>query len=119
MSAEARFAAEDKEKLERGAKNCWNKSTRILDKFIEVIFITALVTEAVCNQLFSFVGCDSACEGFKLMTLLLSLYQLFLAFIIFESWRGNITVLTYIGFMRGRASKSLFLVFTACMVAPN
>ena len=44
MSAQAKYAAEDKEKLERGAKNCWNRFTRILDKTTEILFIGTLVS---------------------------------------------------------------------------
>lgn len=32
---------------------------------------------------------------------------------------GNLSLLTYMGFMRGRFTKALFLIYCAAMVEPN
>ena len=42
MSAQAKYQAEDKEKLERGAKNCWNRMTRFLDKTSEILYMISV-----------------------------------------------------------------------------
>ena len=39
---EERLNAEDREAAQKGAKGCWNKFTRLTDKFIEAIFIVTL-----------------------------------------------------------------------------
>ena len=45
--------------------------------------------------------------------------ELFLAAIIFLSWMGNTNVLTYMGFMRGRITKALFLLYCGAMTYPH
>ena len=49
MSAQAKYQAEDKEKLERGAKNCWNRMTRFLDKTSEILFVGMLGSQAILS----------------------------------------------------------------------
>ena len=45
--------------------------------------------------------------------------ELFLAAIIFLSWMGNTNVLAYMGFMRGRITKALFLLYCGAMTYPK
>ena len=45
------FQAHDREALEAGSKVCWNRFTRFLDKFVEVVFIGTLSLLAVWNFL--------------------------------------------------------------------
>ena len=54
-----------------------------------------------------------------MITLLLCIYYLILALMIYKSWKADITFLMYFGFMRGRISKTLFLVFCACLTLPR
>ena len=47
--ATMKFKAADKEAVEKSAKTCWNKLTRFLDKFSEIVFIFCL-TANLKNQ---------------------------------------------------------------------
>ena len=49
-------------------------------------------------------------------TIIITSYELLLAVVIFLSMRGNESVLFYFGFLRGKISKSIFLLFVACIV---
>ena len=110
----------DKELAAAGAKNCWNKFTRFLDKFTELIFISSLVGIAIWNIVFMIVGTHSTETGFSyIMTSLIIGYQLFLASLILMSWKGNLNYLTYFGFMRGKLSKALFLIFAGAFCFPG
>ena len=111
-----KWDAQDKELVESTAKSCWNKFTRMLDKMGETLFMVCLVALAIWNGVSMFMGDD---KGFSLMRSLLCVYYLFLALLIFQSWRGNINFLTYFGFMRSSVSKAFFLLFCACMCFPN
>ena len=121
LDASAAAKASEQEQLESNSRICWNRFTRLLDKFIELIFVLSLVTVAIGNQVFCFIGAPSgtANTGFHPRTLLVSFYQLFLALLIFLSWRGNTKILTYFGFMRGSLTKAIFLLFAAAMVSPG
>ena len=114
-----RYEVADKEAMERGAKSVWNKFTRLLDKFTEIIFILCLVGVGSWNIASMFVGEDPADKGFSILRTLLAVYMFFIAFLIFISWRANITFLAYFGFMRGSFSKALFLLFAGCLCFPN
>ena len=117
--ATMKFKAADKEAVEKSAKTCWNKLTRFLDKFSEIVFIFCLTANAIWNLLSMFLGDDPTDKGFSMLRLLLSIYFMFLAVLIFTSWRANINFLTYFGFMRSNFSKCLFLLFCSCMSFPN
>ena len=105
----------DKEAMERGARTCWNKFSRWADKFSELIFIISLVTISLWNFLIMF----QKDKKFSFVTLMLCIYYLLLALMIYKSWKADITFLMYFGFMRGRISKTLFLVFCACLTLPR
>ena len=81
---------------------------------MEIIFILSLTANGVWNIASMFTG-----EGFSLLKLLLSFYFFFMAALILTSWKSNIGFLTYFGFMRSTFSKSLFLLFCACLCFPN
>ena len=53
------------------------------------------------------------------MRSLLAANYLFLALLIFSSWKGQIDVLTYFGFLRLAFSKAMFFLFCACLSLPN
>ena len=75
MDASAAAKASDQEQLEKHASNCWNRFTRLLDKFIEAVFVLALVTVAIGNQVFCFIGAPGGADiGFHPVTLLVTLY---------------------------------------------
>ena len=102
-----------------GAKNCWNKFTRFLDKFTEIIFISSLIGMGIWNIVFMIVG-EKKDTGFNyVMTSILVAYQWFLAVLIFKSWKGDLTYLTYFGFMRGKLAKALFLIFAGAFCFPG
>ena len=115
---EMKYAAIDREELEVNSRTCWNKFTRLLDKFVEIIFIFSLVGNGIWNMLSMFLG-STEDKKFSFLRFLLCFYYWFLALLIFTSWRSNIGFLTYFGFMRGTFSKSLFLLFCACLCFPN
>ena len=52
------------------------------------------------------------------MIMMMFYYVLFAA-LIFMSTRENSKVLFYFGFLRGRFSKTLFLLFCACIIFPT
>ena len=54
----------------------------------------------------------------KILNFIVVGYYIILAGIVFLSWKNNEIVLTYMGFMRGKMSKAVFLMFCACMVFP-
>ena len=109
----------DKELAAAGAKNCWNKFTRFLDKFTEIIFISSLTGMAIWNLVFMIIG-KKGDKGFNyVITTFIIAYQVFLASLILMSWRGNLNYLTYFGFMRGKLSKALFLIFCGGFCFPG
>ena len=116
---QVRYEAKDREHMESTAKSAWNKFTRFLDKFVEIIFISVLIANGIWNLVSMFVGNDPDDKGFSILRLLLLLNYFFLAVLIFASWRGNLTVLVYFGFLRVPTSKALFLLFCACMTFPS
>ena len=111
-----KFDAADKEAMERHAKACWNKLTRFLDKFTEITFMVCLTASGVWNVASMFVGDD---KGFHLLRLVLGVYYLFMALLVYMSWTANIEFITYFGFMRSAVYKSFFLLFCACLTFPN
>ena len=58
-----KFDAQDRENMESGAKSCWNKFTRFVDKFTEIIFMLALCGHAIYSIVTMFVG---AKKGFSI-----------------------------------------------------
>ena len=46
-----RLEAADKESMAQSSKHCWNKFTRFLDKFSELVFIGLLLTQAFWNMI--------------------------------------------------------------------
>ena len=50
---------------------------------------------------------------------MLIVYDVVLATLLFLSMRENQTVLFYFGFLRGKFSKTLFLLFCSCIVLPT
>tara|TARA_B110000285_G_C14867105_1_gene487383 strand:+ start:92 stop:319 length:228 start_codon:yes stop_codon:yes gene_type:complete len=75
MDASAAATASAREHQESHARNCWNRFTRLLDKFIEVIFILSLLTAGIANQVFCFIGAPGGANtGFHPVTLLVTLY---------------------------------------------
>ena len=54
----------------------------------------------------------------KILNFIVVGYYIILAGIVFLSWKNNEIVLLYMGFMRGKMSKAVFLMFCACMVFP-
>mmetsp|Transcript_6745 Transcript_6745/g.11312 ORF Transcript_6745/g.11312 Transcript_6745/m.11312 type:complete len:114 (-) Transcript_6745:67-408(-) len=52
------------------------------------------------------------------MNILVSVYLLGLAALLFLSMRANEKVLFYFGFLRGKISKALFLLFCSALVFP-
>ena len=106
---------EQKEQLEKGAKSCWNKFSHFTDKFTEVIFIVSLSLVS----LYSFISMFIKGGKFSIFTLLQSIYQIILAPMVYKSWKAEVTFLMYFGFLRGRFSKTLFLLFCACMTFPS
>ena len=106
---------EDKEAMTKGAKTCWNKFSHFTDKFTEIIFIAGLTIVSLYNFIVMFTKTGS----FNLITLMLSIYLLVLATMIYKSWKSDITFLMYFGFLRGKLSKTLFLLFCACMTFPR
>ena len=105
----------DREALERGSRTCWNKFSRWVDKFTEIIFIVSLITISLGN----FITMFGTGHKFDFKTFLCCIYYLILALMIYKSWKADITFLMYFGFMRGRISKTLFLVFCACLTLPR
>ena len=102
--------------MERHAKACWNKFTRFLDKFTEITFIVCLTANGLWNIVSMFVGND---KGFNLLRMVLSVYYVFMALLVYMSWTANIEFITYFGFMRSAVYKSFFLFFCACLTFPN
>ena len=111
-----KFDAADKEALELHAKACWNKFTRFADKFSELTFIICLSITGLYVLIMQFVVKSVT---FDLLRTLLAFYYIFMAMLIFASWKAKVNFLIYFGFMRGRLSKCLFLLFCACMSFPN
>ena len=58
-----KFDAQDRELMETGAKSCWNKFTRFVDKFTEIIFMLALCGRAIYSIIMMFIGAN---KGFSL-----------------------------------------------------
>ena len=50
---------------------------------------------------------------------MLSIYFIGLALMIYWSWSFNCKFLIYFGFMQGRFTKTLFLIFCACFTLPG
>ena len=90
------FQAEDRERLERGSIFCWNQTTRILDKFVEVLFIGSLSLLGIWNFMDQFLSSE---VGFSLPKSILSVYLIGMAVMIYLSWTANIKFLVYFGFM--------------------
>ena len=110
-----RLNAEDREAAEIGSKICWNKFTRFMDKFLEIIFIITLLALSVWGIVRQFIH-D---RKFNFQLTLISFYLFMFSSLIFLSFINNITVLTYFGFMRGRFSKSFFFLFCSCILLPG
>ena len=49
LEKSALLDAKDKETIATNSKHCWNKTTRFLDKFVEIIFILSLVGLGLFN----------------------------------------------------------------------
>ena len=106
--------AADKEALEKGAKTCWNKFTRVTDKFSEIIFITSLSGVSLFNFVFQFTKGQS----FSIFGSIQCIFLVILAIMIYKSWKADVIFLMYFGFLRGSFSKTLFMLFCACMTFP-
>ena len=106
---------EDQEAMQKGAKTCWNRFSYYVDKFSEVIFISCLVIVSLYNLVEMFTKSGK----FNLITLMLSIYLIIMATMIYKSWKSDITFLMYFGFLRGKLSKTIFLLFCACMTFPR
>ena len=114
--ADRRYEMSDREALEIGAKSCFNQFVRVLDKFTEATFILALTALGVWNFISQFIVKKAT---FSVAQSLLSIYLLGAAALLSLSLKNNLTVLTYFGFMRGKLTKSLFLLFCSCMTMPG
>ena len=90
------FQAEDRERLERGSIFCWNQTTRVLDKFVEVLFIGGLALLGIWNFINQFFGTEAS---FNLTQTLLSFYLIGMSVMVYLSWTANIKFLVYFGFM--------------------
>ena len=69
--------------LEAGAKSCWNKFTRFLDKFSEGSFVLCLVANAIWTLASLFIGKEHNTTAIYIFRVLLSIYYCFLAFLIY------------------------------------
>ena len=130
LTESQRLEATDKETIAQNSKHCWNKFTRFLDKFSELVFIITLIGLGFWNIIGQFFKTSKTNVdgkkpvsqpkvGFNLLTTALALMYFFFAFLIFFSMRNNITVLTYFGFMRGKFTKGMFFIFCAALTLPN
>ena len=113
-----KLSEEDQERLKTGAKTCWEKFTTFVDKFSELIFIVALLASCGWNIYHLFVAQDPSYTNHMFISILLCVYYIIFAAILFLSMRGHEKVLFYLGFLRGRMSKAIFLMFLACLVFP-
>ena len=87
-----------------------------LDKFSDTVFIIILTGLGVWNFVKNFFHKD---WHFNHQVVLLSLTFIFMACLLLGSLTGNVTVLTYFGFLRGKVSKAIFLLFCSCMTLPG
>ena len=113
---ELEFQARDREYIERKSITKYNKCTRFIDKFVEIIFIIILGVLGIWNFVQQFVLQG---EYFNLWQTTLSVYLIGMSLMIYWSWSFNCRFLVYFGFMQGTFTKSLFFLFTACMTLPG
>ena len=110
------FQARDREYMERKSITTYNKCTRFIDKFVEIIFMVSLAVLGIWNFVQQFVLKGSY---FNVWQTILSFYLIGLALMIYWSWSFNCRFLVYFGFMQGTFTKTLFFLFSACMTLPG
>ena len=115
---------EDKKQFKNGCKTCWSSFVHFVDKFSELIFICALL--ATCGwNIMRMVKKDDPndtekdnIKNYMFANVILCVWYVVLALLIFQSMRGNEKIYKHFGFLRGKLSKAFFLLFCASLCFP-
>ena len=103
--------------MKEGAKTCWSSFTVFVDKFCELIFICTMLGASLYIWI-NIVLKDEATTKHTFANVIISLYLIGLAGVIFLSMREHPKLLEYCGFLRGKLSKALFYLFCTSLVFP-
>ena len=99
--------------------NAFQNSSLVSFSIFLSSIVCTLISTCAWNIRRMFFGDDEdTIKDHKFINLILCVYYVILSFVIFLSMKGNERLLFYFGFLRGKLSKSFFLLFCAALVFP-